>query len=141
MNMTSHKGSSKLGVLFALLFFASIALNAIFISGCEIFKLGGRTVANPPTQHVTRPSDELMYLREIASMLRIDETSDKTPGDIAFDIQQCLSKSQTYRGNVLSADAFAKASSAIRIAEDQTTFKAYQDFISKIAGKKIIVLE
>ena len=140
MKTTSQKGSSKLGVLFALLLIISIALNVMFISGHDIFKLGGTTKATgtPPP---SAPSAEAMYLREIAGALKIDETSEKTPGDIAFDIQQRLSKSVKYAGTVLAPEAFAKANSAIRIAKDQETFKSYHDFISKVAGKKLIVLE
>ena len=140
MKTTSQKGSSKIGVLFALIFIISIALNAMFISGCDIFKLGNTTKASgtPPSP---TPSAEAMYLREIAGVLKIDETSEKTPGDIAFDIQQHLSKSVKYTGTILAPEAFAKASSAIRIAQDQETFKSYHEFISKVAGKKLIVLE
>ena len=140
MKTTSQKGSSKLGVLFALLLIISIALNVMFMCGCDIFKVGVGTKdagANSPSA----PSVEATYLREIAGTLKISATPDKTPGDIAFDIQQRLSKSVKYAGTVLAPEAFAKACSAVRIAEDQITFKSYHEFISKIAGKKLIILE
>ena len=140
MKTANQKGSSMIGVLFALLFIISIALNAIFISGCDIFKLGGATKATGTTPPPA-PSAETTYLREIAAALKIDETPDKTPGDVAFDIQQRLSKGVKYNGTVLTPEAFAKASSAIRIAEDQEAFKSYHEFIGKIASKKLIILE
>ena len=133
----TRKGGTTLGLLIGLLLVASIALNVILVSGCDIFKIGGEkggTPLPPP------PSDDV-YLREIASALGIEESPAKTPGDIAFDIKQHLDKQLTYKGKVLAAGAFEKASAAIRISEDRETFKAYHDFISKIAGKKIVVLE
>lgn len=140
MKTTSQKGSSMLGVFFALLLIISIALNAMFISGYDIFKLGGATKTTEATPS-SAPSAEATYLREIAGTLRIVETPEKTSGDIAFDIQQRLSKRMTYKGTVLSPEAFAKACSAIRIAEDQEIFKSYHEFVGKIAGKKLIILE
>ena len=140
MNTTSQKGSSMLGVLFALLFIISIALNAMFISGYDIFRLGGATKATGATPP-SAPSVETTYLREIAGVLKISETPDKTPGDFAFDIQQRLSKSMKYSGTVLAPEAFAKISSAIWVAEDRETFKSYHEFVGKIVGKKLIILE
>ena len=129
-----------LGVIFALLFIISIALNAMFISGYDIFKLSGATKTTGANQPPV-PSAEATYLRAIAGTLKIDETLEKTPGDIAFDIQQRLSRSVKYTGTVLTPEAFAKASSAIRIANDQETFKSYHEFVVKIADKKLIILE
>ena len=140
MKTTSQKGSSKLGVLFALLLIISIALNVMFISGHDIFKLSGVTKTTGMTP-ASVPSAEATYLREIAGTLKIGETPEKTSGDIAFDIQQRLSKSMTYKGTVLSPEAFAKACSAIRIAEDQEVFKSYHEFVGKVVGKKLIILE
>ena len=138
MKTKRQKGSSMLGVLFALLFIASVALNVAIISGCEIVKIGGLTGgATPPPA----PSAESAYLHEIAGVLKIDETPDKTPGAMAFDIRQRLSKVVTYNGAVLSPESFTKTCSVIRIAEDQEVFKSYHDFVGKIAGKKLIVLE
>lgn len=134
MQTTNHKGSAKLGVLFI----ASIALNVILLNGCKFLGIDGRM---EPVQPPPVPSSESSYLRELAEVLKLNEGSEKTPGDIAFDIQQCLNNRQKYRGEVLSSESFEKASAAIRISKDQETFKAYHDFISKIAGKTIIVLE
>ena len=141
MSTISNKGSAKIGVLFFILFCASAALNVILLNGCEVLGIGGKSGTAKPEQMQPAPSPESSYLREIAGALKLNEGQEKTPGDIAFDIQQCLDMRQKYRGAVLSSDSFEKASNAIRITKDQETFKAYHEFISKIAGKTIIVLE
>ena len=139
MQTRNRKGSAKLGVLFFILLIASVSLNVILLNGCEFLdgKAGqGRAMQTPPVS-----SSESSYLRELAEVLKLDEGPEKTPGDIAFDIRQCLDNRQKYRGDVLSPDSFEKASAAIRIPKDQDIFKSYHEFISKIAGKTIIVLE
>lgn len=140
MQTMNRKGGAKIGVLFFILLIASIALNIILLNGCEILGIEGRSGQGKPVQSQTSSSD-LGYLRELAEVLKLNEGPEKTPGDIAFDIRQCLDNRQKYRGNVLSPDSFEKASAAIRISEDQETFKEYHEFIRKIAGKTIIVLE
>ena len=141
MQTRNRKGSAKLGVLFFILLIASIALNVILLNGCEILGIEGRSGQGKPAQSPPASSSESSYLRELAEVLKLNEGPEKTPGDIAFDIRQCLDNRQKYRGDVLSSDSFEKASTAIRITKDQETFKAYHEFISKIAGKTIIVLE
>ena len=141
MQTRNRKGSAKLGVLFFMLFIASIALNVILLNGCEFLGIDGRAGQEKPRQAPPVSSSESNYLRELAEVLKLNEGPEKTPGDIAFDIRQCLNNRQKYRGEVLSSESFEKASAAIRISKDQETFKAYQEFISKIAGKTIIVLE
>ena len=141
MQTTNRKGSAKLGVLFFILLIASIVLNVILLNGCEFLGIDGRMEQGKLMQSPPVSSSESSYLRELAEVLKLNEGSEKTPGDIAFDIQQCLNNRQKYRAEVLSSESFEKASAAIRISKDQETFKAYHDFISKIAGKTIIVLE
>ena len=141
MHTRHRKGGAKLGVLLFILLIASIVLNVILLNGCEFLGIEGRSGQGRPVQPPPASSSESSYLRELAEVLKLNEGPEKTPGDIAFDIQQCLNNRQKYRGEVLSSDSFEKASAAIRISKDQETFKAYHDFISKIAGKTIIVLE
>lgn len=141
MQTRNRKGSAKLGVLFFILLSASIALNVILLNGCEVLGLEGRSCQGQSVQPPQSSGSESSNLRELAEVLKLNEGPDKSPGDIAFDIRQCLDNRQKYRGNVLSSDSFEKASAAIRISKDQETFKAYHEFISKIAGKTIIVLE
>ena len=141
MTTRSNKGSAKIGVLFFILLCASVALNVILLNGCEPFGIGSKVRENTPGQPPPAPSSELSYLREIARVLKLNEGPEKTPGDIAFDIRQYLGNRQKYKGDVLSAESFEMACSAIGIQKDQEIFKAYHAFISKIAGKTIIVLE
>lgn len=141
MTISSNKGSAKIGVLFFILLCASVALNLILLNGCERLGIGSKGREAPPVQPPPVRSSESSYLRELAELLKLNEGVEKTPGDIAFDIRQCLDNRQKYRGDVLSSDSFEKASAAIRITKDQETFKAYHEFISKIAGKTIVVLE
>lgn len=144
MKAKNRKGNAKLGVLLFVLLCASIALNVILLKGDRIVFLGGKAggddTANPPPPS-PQSSSESSYLRELAGMLKLDAGSDKTPGDMAFDIRQRLSNPQKYKGDVLSPESFELTSSAILMTKDRETFKAYHEFISKIAGKPIIVLE
>ena len=86
------------------------------------------------------PSQETVYLKEIASVLSIPVSDKDTPGDIAFKIRQRLENTERYRGSVLSDESFAKAKSAIRIPADAETFAEYHAFIKKVVVKRIIVL-
>lgn len=146
MKNKTDNGGGLVSVLFVLLFIASVVLNAILLVGCDTLDGGTRPRSendgknNANTSQQTHPS-EADFLREIAARLGIGATSDKTPGDIAFDIKQRLDTRLTYRGTVFSEAGFEKASAAIRIPEDQETLKEYHDFIRKIAGKRIIVFE
>ena len=141
MAIRSNKGSAKIGGLFFILLCASVALNVILLNGCELLGIGGKVRENTHAQPPPAPSSELRYLREIAGVLKLNEGPEKTPGDIAFDIQQCLDNRQKYKGDVLSSDSFETACSAIGVQKDLDIFKAYHAFISKIAGKVIVVLE
>ena len=93
------------------------------------------TLVQPPAAPL-----ESEYLKEIASVLLIPVSKDDTPGDIAFKIKQCIVHAERYNGEVLSDKSFELAKSAIGIPSDAETFKAYQTFIKKIAGKKILVI-
>ena len=141
MTTRSNKGSAKIGVLFFILFCASVALNVILLNGCELLGIGGKVRESSPVQTPSVSGSELSYLRELAEVLEIKEGPEKTPGDIAFDIRQCLNNRQKYKEDVLSAASFEMACSAIGMQKDQDIFKAYHAFISKIAGKMIIILE
>ena len=121
------------------LFIASVALNVAFITGCETVKdLCGKSEEKPQTP--PSPS-EASYLREIATSLGMTPSSDKTPGDIAFDIEQALKNHQKYRGTVLTDEAFKECKTAIPTTKDTETFEAYHAFIKKIAGKRVIILD
>ena len=84
---------------------------------------------------------ESVYLREIAASLGLSPSSDKTPGDIAFDIGQVLNNTQRYKGGVLNDQVFDECKAAIPTTKDTETFEAYHVFIKKIAGKRIVILD
>ena len=91
-------------------------------------------------QKSTPVVSESVYLREIAASLELSPSSDKTPGDIAFDIGQVLNSVQRYKGGVLSDQSFDECKAAIPTSKDTEIFEAYHAFIKKIAGKRIIVV-
>ena len=143
MNINSKSGSGSASTLFAILFLASIALNAAFLTGCISMDdiRGGRKTPTTAINTPQRPTDdESFYLREIAGTLGLSPSSDKRPGEIAFDIKQSLNNSQKYRGDVLSDAAFEECKAAIPTTKDTETFETYHAFIKKIVGKKILVL-
>lgn len=110
--------------------------------GTKNDELQGSEWMSPHVQREQPPSasPESEYLKEIAPVLSIPVLKDDTPGDIAFKIKQCVGSAERYRGNVLSAESFGKAKSAIRIPADAETFKAYHIFIKKVVGKRIIIV-
>lgn len=140
MNMNAKAGSGSLSVFLSILFIASIALNAAFLTGCismkDIFGNG-----RDPQPTTWQGSTESFYLREIATSLGISSSSDKTPGDIAFDIGQVLNSVQRYKGGVLSDQSFDECKAAIPTSKDTEIFEAYHAFIKKIAGKRIVIID
>ena len=144
MSMNAKAGSGSVSVLLSILFIASIALNAAFLTACisraDIFGSSSSVQPNPdpgPTPIVS----ESVYLREIAASLGLSPSSDKTPGDIAFDIGQVLNSVQRYKGGVLSDQSFDECKAAIPTSKDTEIFEAYHAFIKKINGKRLIVLD
>ena len=135
-NMNARAGSGSISVFLAILFIASIALNAAFLTGCisrkDIFGNGSTPHSPPPAESV--------YLRQIAKSLGLSPSSDKTPGDIAFDISQVLDNAQRYKGGVLTDQSFNECKAAIPTSKDTETFESYHAFIKKVAGKRIIVV-
>lgn len=146
MNVNSKSGSGCVSAFFVILFLASIALNAAFLTGCVTRDgLTGKGPSYPdgprPTPPPTSSNAEATYLREIATSLGLSPSSDKTPGDIASAIQQALGNSQKFRGEVLSDSAFRDCKDAIPTIKDTETFEAYHSFIKKVAGKRILILD
>lgn len=86
-------------------------------------------------------SQEMEYLKEIASTLSIRVSDTDTSGDIAFKITQQLENVTRYRGDVFPEDAFLKAKSAIRIPADAKAFAEYHAIIKKVSGKTVIIVE
>lgn len=144
MSMNAKAGSGSVSVLLSILFIASIALNTAFLTGCisraDIF--GNSSSVQPNSEQGPTPIvSESVYLREIAASLGLSPSSDKTPGDIAFDIGQVLNSVQRYKGGVLSDQSFDECKAAIPTSKDTEIFEAYHAFIKKINGKRLIVLD
>ena len=144
MSMNAKAGSGSVSVFLSILFIASIALNAAFLTGCissaDIFGNSNSTQLNL-RQKSTPVVSESVYLREIAASLELSPSSDKTPGDIAFDIGQVLNSVQRYKGGVLSDQSFDECKAAIPTSKDTEIFEAYHAFIKKINGKRLIILD
>lgn len=143
MKTRNQKGDTKLGVLVFILLIASVTLNVILINGGGFLGIGGKAkgaVANTGTPPPP-PSAESSYLCDLASSLNIEASSDKTPGDMVYEIKRRLDNRLSYHGDVLTPQALEGVSSSIVVPKDEATFKAYHEFISKISGKTIIVLE
>lgn len=144
MSMNAKAGSGSVSVFLFILFIASIALNAAFLTGCisraDIFGNSSSTRSNP-RQKPTPVVPESVYLREIATTLGLAPSSDKTPGDIAFDISQVLNNTQRYKGGVLTDQSFIECNAAIPTSKDTEIFEAYHAFIKKIAGKRIVIID
>ena len=135
-----------MSALFVILFVASIALNAILLVGCETLTgpkgpIQRNPSGTPPSASPKTTSFESSYLRDIARKLGIDEPSGKTPGDIAFDIEQRLGQTVSYHDNILTDEAFSVAKAAILIPSDAEVFEAYHSFIQRVQGKKLIIVE
>ena len=142
-NMNARAGSGIISTFFAVLFIASIALNAAFLTGCisttDIF--GNSSDPQPISQPKPAPVvSESVYLREIATSLGLSPSSDKTPGDIAFDINQVLNNTQRYKGGVLTDQSFNECKAAIPTSKDTEIFETYHKFIKKVSGKRIIIV-
>ena len=134
MNLNSKKGSGSVSAFLFILLIASITLNAAFLTGCislEDLRWKGKGPRPTSQQGPKLPASEAAYLREIATELRLSPSSDKTPGDIAFDIKQALGNAQSYRGEVFTDKAFEECKAAIPTAKDTKTFEAYHVFIKK----------
>ena len=94
-----------------------------------------------PVSAESRTSPELGYLKEIAQALSIPVSSTDTPGDLSFKILNRLQRPESFNGVVLTDESFADVKDAIFSPSDKAIFEAYHDFIKKIAGKKIVILD
>ena len=84
---------------------------------------------------------ETPYLKELAEWLSVPIPDNATPGEISFAIRQALSETLRYSGEVLSDEAYEECKAAIPTTKDTETFEAYHAFITKVAGKKLVVID
>lgn len=96
----------------------------------------------PPEQVVSQPpQSEAPFLKDLAAWLSVPIPENATPGDISSAIQQALSKTLQYSGEVFSDTAFDECRAAIPTTKDTKTFETYHEFIKKVEGKKVIVID
>lgn len=144
MNINSKSGSGSASAFFSILFLASVALNAAFITGCiSMDDFCGESKETTQTRSVQSDPNgsEYSYLHGIATSLGILTASDQSPGLIAQNIKEVFNNTISYDGDVLTGDSFEECKAAIPSTKDTETFEAYHAFIKKIAGKKILVLD
>lgn len=141
------------------LFIVSIGLNVFFLTGCTSTKLGRwvhKTCYGDPcllSQNAypyqsTPPSSKLptqssgdygkVELERIARLLGI-RTNGKTSSDLAADIRYVLDRKADVPSQFNSA-AFEKMAKDLN-TEEEKAMRDYQQFISDLQGKRVIVIE
>ena len=123
-----------------------LLLAMILFVGCDsLFERRGaqlrRGDRRPYGESPQQFSSEATFLLDIAKRLGIEESPGRKPDEIAFDIEQRLNQSIKYRGGVMSSKSFGNVKDAILNSEDQEKFQAYHDFIHKVDGKRILIIE
>ena len=135
--------------LFAVLFIASVALNAAFLTGCNFIKrylppqegkVGG-TESNHHIKEYRHPYDATSDLREIAQKLGVEIQEDNA-ASIASAIQTKLYVDATAKGvpsETLTKDEMDNISR--RLPEKQAEkVDAYHKFIKSLEGKRFIIV-
>lgn len=133
--------SSTMTSLAVLLLIASISLNLCFFAGCRSLHdvvYGNPCKFGPGTVQVTNDSSGKAELVGIARKLGI-KTSGKTMSCLASDICEKFDNSIVVP-NAFDAAAFEKMAKDLRV-EEKKAMREYQDFISGLQGKRVIVIE
>ena len=113
----------------------------------DLTPLGRRPSQKP--RSIPPPPSELRYLKELAKELSIPVSDLDTPSEIVFAIKtqineaekQRIKNSEQYGGETLSEESFEMVRSSIPIPSVEKVIIDYHNFIKKIAGKKLIVIE
>jgi len=131
-----------------LLFFASVALNVGFLTGCQslhdAFYGKPCKYSQAPVQPVQAPvppvdDDGKAELVRIADLLKI-KTSGKSTSDLASDIRYELERDRGVPDVPSAYAEFEKLAKALS-SKQQETMRKYHEFISALQGKKVIVIE
>lgn len=124
--------------IMSILFLASVALNACFITGCQA--LHDAVYGNPCKYGSHQPAgdDGKSELVRIANLLDI-KTSGKSAYDLAFDIRYKLNRSADVP-QVFDDEAFKRMRKDLRSYE-KDAMDEYQRFILELQGKRVIVIE
>lgn len=121
-----------------LLLLTSVALNVCFFAGCR--SLHDAVYGNPCKYGVVPPATDgdKSELVRIAGMLGI-KTSGKSASDLSSDIRYSLDHKVDVPTSFDSA-AFEKMAKVLRV-EEKKAMGEYQQFISDLQGKRVIVIE
>ena len=122
-----------------MLLVASVALNACFFAGCK--SLHDAVYGNPCKYATPVPradDDGKSELVRIASLLNI-KTDGKSASDLSSDIRYKLDRSAVVP-NVFDEAAFEKMAKDLNSSEEKA-MREYQQFISDLQGKRVIVIE
>ena len=125
-------------ILSIVLLLASAALNVCFFAGCKSLHdmVYGAPCEFGPAQPANDSGKE--ELVKIAGLLDI-KTSGKTASDLSSDIRFKLERNVEVPA-AFDATAFEKMEKDLRV-EEKTAMRAYQQFISDLQGKRVIVVE
>ena len=127
-------------VLATILFIASAALNVVFLTGCKslhdvVFGVPCRFAPSKPQEP---KQDDKAELARIAGLLDISTTG-KTTSDLAADIYYKLDRS-TDAPSLFDASSFEEMTKVLG-PEQEKAMREYQQFISDMQGKRVIVIE
>ena len=122
-----------------MLLAASVALNVCFFAGCK--PLHDAVYGNPCKYATPVPradDDGKSELVRIASLLNI-KTDGKSAFDLSSDIRYNLDRNVDVPASFDSA-AFERMATDLRV-EEKKAMSEYQQFISDLQGKRVIVIE
>lgn len=125
-------------VITILLLIASVALNVCFFAGCR--SLHDAVYGNPCKYGSIPPATDSgkSELVKIAGLLNI-KTSGKSASDLSSDIRYKLDRKVEVPATFDLA-AFEKMVKDLRV-EEKKAMSEYQQFISDLQGKRVIVIE
>ena len=123
-----------------ILLVCSAALNVGLLSGCAVFHdvIYGNPCKFSSAPTSVKVNDGKQELERIAELLDI-KASGKTTFDLASDIRYKLDRKADVP-QVFDTTAFEKMAKDLGTAEEKA-MREYQDFISGLQGKRVIVIE
>ena len=121
----------------------SVAVNVGFLTGCAAFHdlaygTPCKYAATSVPTTVPRGDDGKMQLVSIAESLGI-RTSGKSASDLASDIRYALDRSEPVPA-LLEDKAFEKMANGLGSSNEKAV-RRYQEFITSLQGKRVIVVE
>ena len=119
-------------VLTILLLIASVALNVFFFAGCKSLH---DFVYDDPCKYSDGGKEELVRIAESLGI----KTAGKSSSDLSSDI--CIKLERNVEvPMVFNSEAFEKMAEIVN-SEAEDAMRKYQQFISDLQGKRVIVIE